>query len=90
MSFRYLTLADAHSIGSLTPIIIVALSAIILREKVNLKTWIAIFFGFIGVLVIIRPGLSIFDPMSLIPLAGAFFLSFYQILTRKVSKYDSE
>ena len=89
LSFRYLTLADAHSIGSLTPIIIVALSAIILREKVNLKTWIAIFFGFIGVLVIIRPGLSIFDPMSLIPLAGAFFLSFYQILTRKVSKYDS-
>ena len=89
LSFRYLTLADAHSIGSLTPIIIVALSAIILREKVNLKTWIAIFFGFIGVLVIIRPGLSIFDPMSLIPLAAAFFLSFYQILTRKVSKYDS-
>ena len=89
LSFRYLTLADAHSIGSLTPIIIVALSAMILREKVNLKTWIAIFFGFIGVLVIIRPGLSIFDPMSLIPLAGAFFLSFYQILTRKVSKYDS-
>ncbi len=89
LSFRYLTLADAHSIGSLTPIIIVALSAIILREKVNLKTWIAIFFGFIGVLVIIRPGLSIFNPMSLIPLAGAFFLSFYQILTRKVSKYDS-
>ncbi len=89
LSFRYLSLADAHSIGSLAPIIIVALSAILLREKISSKTWIAIFFGFIGVLIIIRPGLSIFDPKSLIPLAGACFLSFYQIFTRKVSEYDS-
>ena len=89
MSFRYLSLADAHSIASLTPVIVVALSALILREKVNLKTWIAIFIGFVGVLIIMRPGLSIFDPMSLIPLTAAFFLSLYQIVTRKVSEYDS-
>ena len=89
LSFRYLSLADAHSIASLTPVIVVALSAIILKEKVNLKTWIAIFIGFVGVLIIMRPGLSIFDPKSLIPLAAAFFLSLYQIVTRKVSEYDS-
>ena len=89
LAFRYLSLADAHSIGSLTPIIIVALSAIILGEKVSLKIWALIFFGFIGVLIIMRPGLSIFDSKSLIPLVAAFFLSFYQIITRKVSEYDS-
>ncbi len=89
LSFRFLTLADAHSIGSLTPVIIVAISAIILREHVSLKTWIAIFFGFLGVIIIMRPGLSIFDPKSLIPLTAAFFLSFYQIVTRKVSEYDA-
>ena len=89
LSFRYLSLADAHSIASLTPVIVVALSAIILKEKVNLKTWIAIFVGFVGVLIIMRPGLSIFDPKSLIPLAAALFLSLYQIVTRKVSEYDS-
>ena len=89
LSFRFLSLADAHSIGSLTPVIVVALSAIILKEKVNLKTWIAIFFGFLGVLIIMRPGFSIFDPKSLIPLGAAFFLSLYQIVTRKVSEYDS-
>ena len=88
LSFRYLTLADAHSIGSLTPVIVVALSAIILREKINIKTWIAIFFGFLGVLIIMRPGLSIFDQKSLIPLFAAFFLGLYQIITRKVSSYD--
>ena len=89
LSFRYLSLADAHSIASLTPVLVVALSAIILREQVSLKTWVAIFVGFIGVLIIMRPGLSIFDAKSLIPLAGAFFLSIYQIVTRKASEKDS-
>ena len=89
LSFRYLSLADTHSIASLTPVLVVALSAIILREQVSLKTWVAVFVGFIGVLVIMRPGLSIFDPKSLIPLAGAFFLSCYQIVTRKASETDS-
>lgn len=89
LSFRYLSLADAHSVGSLTPVIVVALSAIILKEHVSVKVWIAIFTGFIGVLIIMRPGLSIFDYKSLLPLAGAFFLSFYQIVTRKVSIFDS-
>ena len=46
LSFRYLSLADAHSIASLTPVLVVALSAIILREHVSLRTWIAIFIGF--------------------------------------------
>ena len=89
LSFRYLSLADTHSIAALTPVIVVALSAIFLRETVNLNTWIGIFFGFLGVLIIMRPGLTIFDPKSLIPLAAAFFLSCYQIVTRKVSEYDS-
>jgi drug/metabolite transporter (DMT)-like permease len=89
LSFRYLSLADVHSIASLTPVLVVALSAIILREHVSLKTWLAIFIGFLGVLIIMRPGLSIFDPKSLIPLAGAFFLSVYQIVTRKASEKDS-
>ncbi len=89
LSFRYLSLADTHSIASFTPVLVVALSALILREHVSLKTWFVIFIGFIGVLIIMRPGLSIFDPKSLIPLAGAFFLSIYQIVTRKVSEKDS-
>mgnify|MGYP006156165281 FL=1 len=89
LAFRYLSLADAHSVGSLTPVLIVALSAIFLKEKVSAKTWLAIFIGFVGVLIIVRPGSSIFDFKSLIPLAAAFFLSLYQVVTRKSSEYDS-
>ncbi len=89
LAFRYLSLADVHSVGSLTPVIIVTLSAFILKEKVSPKTWIAIFVGFFGVLIILRPGLSIFDIKSLLPLMAAFFLGLYQVVTRKVSENDS-
>jgi len=89
LSFRYLSLADVHSVGSLTPIIVVILSALILKETVSPKTWFAIFVGFVGVLIILRPGLSIFDIKSLLPLVAAFFLGLYQVVTRKVSENDS-
>ena len=89
LSFKYLSLANAHSIGSLAPVIVVALSAVILREKVSVKTWIAIFIGFVGVLIILRPTSSIFDPKALIPLFAAFELGLYQVITKKDSKYDS-
>ena len=89
LSFKYLSLADAHSIGSLAPVIVVALSAIILKEKVSTKTWMAIFVGFIGVLIILRPTSSIFDPKAFLPLIAAFILGLYQVITKQVSKHDA-
>jgi len=89
LSFKYLSLADAHSVGSLAPVIVVALSAIFLKEKVSTKIWIAIFIGFIGVLIILRPTSSIFDPKALLPLLAAFVLGLYQIVTKKVSEHDT-
>ena len=89
LSFKYLSLADAHSVGSLAPVIVVALSAIFLKEKVSTKIWIAIFIGFIGVLIILKPTSSIFDPKALLPLLGAFVLGLYQVVTKKVSEHDT-
>ncbi|WP_415303270.1 DMT family transporter [Candidatus Pelagibacter sp. Uisw_101] len=89
LSFKYLSLANAHSVGSLAPVIVVALSAIFLKEKVSTKTWIAIFVGFIGVLIILRPTSSIFDPKALLPLLAAFALGLYQVVTKKVSEHDA-
>ena len=89
LSFKYLSLANAHSVGSLAPVIVVALSAIFLKEKVSTKTWIAIFVGFVGVLIILRPTSSIFDPKALLPLLAAFVLGLYQVVTKKVSEHDA-
>ena len=89
LSFKYLSLANAHSIGALAPIIIVVLSVFFLNEKVSIKTWVAIFIGFIGVLIIIRPASDVFSLKSFIPLLAAFFLGLYQIATKKISEYDT-
>lgn len=89
LAIKYLSLANAHSVGALAPVIIVALSAIFLKEKVSVKTWVAIFVGFIGVLIILRPTSSIFDVKSMIPLVAAFFVGLYQIATKISSKYDA-
>ena len=89
LAFKYMSLADAHSVGALCPVIVVALSVIILKEKVTTKVWIAIFIGFVGVLIVLRPASTIFDIKSLIPLAAAFFVGLYQVITKKISEYDS-
>ena len=89
LSFKHLSLANAHSIGALAPIIIVVLSVFILNEKVSIKTWVAIFIGFVGVLIVIRPGSDVFSIKSFIPLISAFFLGLYQIATKKMTEYDA-
>jgi len=88
LSFRYLALADAHTIGSLSPVLVVFFSYLILREKINLATWVAIGISFFGVILIMRPGLTIFNPYLIIPLLAAFFYSLFQIATRLNAQYD--
>ncbi len=88
LSFRYLALADAHTIGSLSPVLVVFFSYLILKEKINLATWVAIGFSFFGVILIMRPGLTIFNPYLVIPLLAAFFYSLFQIATRLNAQYD--
>ena len=88
LSFRYLALADAHTIGSLSPVLVVFFSYLILKEKINLATWVAIGISFFGVLLIMRPGLTMFNPYLVIPSLAAFFYSLFQIATRLNAQYD--
>ena len=63
---------------------------LILREKIERALWAVIIFGFIGVLIILRPGFDIFDIKSLLPLGAGFFFALYQVITKKASEYDSD
>ena len=89
-SFKYLSLATAHSVASLAPVFVVILSLLILREKIERVLWAVIIFGFVGVLIILRPGFDIFDIKSLLPLGAGFFFALYQVITKKASEYDSD
>ena len=89
IAFRYLPLADAHAIAGIAPLLVTALAVPLLGEKVGLRRWSAIAVGFVGLLVIVRPGLGVFNPAALIPLAGAALWAVYQILVRKVADDDA-
>ncbi|MCU0897220.1 MAG: DMT family transporter [Burkholderiales bacterium] len=82
-------IAEASAITFISPLILMAMSVFLLKEKVKPSTWIAVAAGFAGVLVIIRPGSGIFSAAAVLPVATAFFFAGYQFLTRKLAGVDS-
>lgn len=81
-------LADATAISFASPLLVVALSAPLLGERVSPHSWIGVACGFLGVLVIARPGGGTLAWAALFPLATAFLFALYQALTRLVSRDD--
>lgn len=88
LAFRYLPLADVHALGASAPLMVVALSVVLLGETAGIRRWSAVLVGFVGVLIIIRPGLQEIEWPLLIPLVGALMWALYQILVRLCSRTD--
>jgi drug/metabolite transporter (DMT)-like permease len=84
----YLQLAQTSSIGFSNPLWVCALSPLLLGERVGPRRWLAVIVGFIGVLVIIRPGTLSFHWAMLLSLTSALSTALYQIATRKVGADD--
>ena len=77
-----LPIADATAIGFVAPLLVTALSIPFLGEKVGIRRWSAVIVGFIGVLVVVRPGTGAFDPAAIYPLLSAAAWALGLILTR--------
>jgi drug/metabolite transporter (DMT)-like permease len=88
-ALRLMPLAEAASIAFMTPIIIAVLAGPVLNEKVAGRTWLALAAGFAGVLLIVRPGGGLFTWAALLPLASAFMMAVYQMLTSKLAGRDA-
>jgi len=86
---RFMGLAESHAIIATFPLIATAFAPLLLGEHVGWRRWSAVGVGFIGALIIIRPGLGVFNPAALIQLAAAFMFAMYHLLTRLVSRTDS-
>jgi len=82
-------LATASAIGFTAPLIVTALSVPLLHENVGWRRWSAVFLGFIGAVIVIRPGGGFHDPAVLLLLASSGAYALYQIATRWISAYDS-
>ncbi len=87
-SLSYLPLADAAAITSIAPILVTALAVRWLGERAPSGAWWALAVSFSGVLLIVRPGSSVFSWAALLPVLTAFCFASYQLLTRRLSGVD--
>ena len=82
-------LAKALTLAFIAPLIVTAFSPMLLGEKVGIRRWTAVIIGFIGSLVVIRPGFLEINLASLAALGTGVMYGFYLIITRKLSTSDN-
>jgi len=87
-AFSLMPLAEAVSILHTAPLFMTALSVILLREKVGLRRWSAIILGFIGMLIVVRPGAGMLVGGSLYMLTAAFLIGCTTIIIRHLGRID--
>lgn len=87
-AFYHLPLADTHAVAATSPLIVIALAVVMLGERAGFARWLAVGAGFVGVLLIIRPGFQSLEWPLLLPLIGAFLWGLYQILVRLCAMVD--
>ena len=85
LSLKYLQMAEVTVIGFAAPFLVALLSMPLLGERVGPHRWAAIIVGFIGVLIVIRPGSAGMHWAMLVIFAGVVGYAFYLILTRKIA-----
>ena len=89
LGLRYLPLAEAISIAFAAPLLVTALSVPILGERVGPRRWAAVMAGFVGVLVMTRPGAEAFRPEALYILAAALCYALAMLVTRRLARSDT-
>ncbi len=88
-SFTVLGLIESLAVFICYPLLVAALSGPVLGEQVGWRRWSAIGVGCIGVLIILQPGMGVFNPWAIIPLISAFMFALYALLTRYAARRDS-
>ena len=88
-TFTLLGLVETHAIIACYPLIVAGLSVPFLGERFGWRRWMAIFTGFIGVIIILRPNTNIITEGSIFAIIGAIMFAVYLILTRYVSRSDT-
>ncbi len=88
VGLQYLALADATVISFAAPLFMTALSWPVLKERVGPHRWAAVLLGWMGVIIVIRPGLGIVHWAAALPLIGAVFFAGFQLVTRIITARD--
>ncbi len=84
-SLSLIPLTTASAVIQATPLVVTMGAALFLGQQVGWKRWLAIIIGFIGVLVIIRPGMEGFNSATLLAVGGMFGLAIRDLITRSLT-----
>jgi drug/metabolite transporter (DMT)-like permease len=84
-ALRFLPLAEGTAIAFLAPMFAIVLSKPVLGERPTRARWIAASVGFLGILVLVRPGSAVFHVATLLMLTASIANALYQLLTRKLT-----
>ena len=87
-AINYVPLADAVAVSFVAPFIVTVFGALILKEPVGVRRWLAVLTGFVGMLVVIRPGLGVFHPAIFLVLLAATLFAIRQLVSRWLSGVD--
>lgn len=87
-AIAYVPLADAVAVSFVAPFIVTILGAVLLGEAVGLRRWAAVFTGFLGTLIVVRPGLGVFHPAIFLVLGAATVFAARQIISRFLGRRD--
>ena len=88
-SISKISLSKALTLAFIAPLIVTIFSPVILNEKVGFTRWLAVIIGFIGCLIVIRPGIIEFNLATFAALGTGLMYGFYLIITRKLSNVDN-
>lgn len=88
LSVRHMPVGEFTAIGMITPLVVTLLAATLLREHVSRRRWALVAGGFVGTLIIIRPGGGLFGWYTLLPLTMVAAYSAFQILTSRLVKTE--
>jgi len=88
VAFVKLGLIETHAVFTAYPLMVAALSGPILGERVGWRRWTAIMIGFLGILVILKPGSGVMRMDALLPFVCALMFALYGLLTRHVARDD--
>jgi len=85
---KYVPLADAVSVTFLAPLLVTIFSALLLKEKVGPRRLIAVAIGFIGTLIVIRPGFGQVHPAVMLVVLAATAFALRQVVSRLLASSD--
>jgi len=89
VAVAYVPLADAVAITFIAPFMVTLMGALILKERVGIRRWIAVAVGFLGMLIVVRPGMSVIHPAAILLVIAVTAFALRQVLSRALSGSDN-